>query len=653
VRMLLECGSLLPLFQRRSGVLRFHKLRSLTVACLLTVWACLSNVVPTVGQRVRVKQNFNLGSLPRPQFSDPDRNAKLAAVFPEVERLFNAWVKQRHMPGAVMGLLIDGELAWVKTAGVRELDGRAVVTPDTVFRIASMTKSFTALAILKLRDEGKLALDDPVAHYVSAVADLSYPTKDAPALTIRHLLTHSEGFPEDNPWGDQQLARSEATMNAWIRAGIPFSNAPGMAYEYSNYGFAILGQVVGKASGKRYDEYLRTQILEPLEMSATTLEASEVPRDRVALGYRWEDNTWKSEPPLGHGAFGAMGGLWTSARDLARYVSFLMSAFPPRDDPEKGPVQRSSVREMQQVGRSQLASAFRRTVDGPLELNVGAYGYGLGVSQSCRFGHSIAHGGGLPGYGSLMRWLPEYGVGLIAMGNVTYASFGEMFNDALAALQRTGGLQPRAVVPSPALVSTQNDVSQLVMRWDDALAARIAADNLFLDETSERRAAGIRDLNAKHGPCQPVATIEVENALRGKWRMPCERGWVDVAITLAPTMPPRVQYLRVQGVLPPGPEATKAIETIVGLMNAWDGTVADSLVAPVLDVARMRRQVSAAASWGTCKVGEAVAGDGRRESTLKLSCERGTLNAGVSIDPNTGRLTNLELAPTRDQRCVP
>jgi hypothetical protein len=330
-----------------------------------------------------------------------------------------------------------------------------------------------------------------------------------------------------------------------------------------------------------------------------------------------------------------------------------MSAFPPRDDPEKGPVERSSVREMQQVGRSQPASAFRRTVDAPLELNVGAYGYGLGVSQSCRFGYSIAHGGGLPGYGSLMRWLPDYGVGLIAMGNVTYASFGDLFNDALAALQRTGSLQPRVVVPSPALVSAQKDVSQLVTKWDDALAARIAADNLFLDETAEHRAASIRDLNGKHGVCRPVAKIEAENALRGKWRMPCERGWVDVAITLAPTMPPRVQYLRVQGVLPPGPGATKAIETIVGLIGAWDGAVADSLVVPGFDVARMRRQVSAASAWGACKIGEAIAGDGSLESKAKLSCERGTLSVGIALDPETHRLTNLELAPTRDQRCVP
>ena len=88
------------------------------------------------------------------------------------------------------------------------MKSRIPVNADTVFRIASMTKSFTAMAILKLRDEGKLSLDDPVSKYVPSLIDLPYPTKDSPALTIRHLLTHSEGFPEDNPWGDRQLAQS-------------------------------------------------------------------------------------------------------------------------------------------------------------------------------------------------------------------------------------------------------------------------------------------------------------------------------------------------------------------------------------------------------------------------------------------------------------
>jgi hypothetical protein len=91
-------------------VQRFHKLASLTVRCLLTVAVCFANVVPAASQMVHVKKNFNLGSLPPPQFADTDRARKLAAAFPEVERLFNLWVKQRHMPGAVMWILIDGEL---------------------------------------------------------------------------------------------------------------------------------------------------------------------------------------------------------------------------------------------------------------------------------------------------------------------------------------------------------------------------------------------------------------------------------------------------------------------------------------------------------------------------------------------------------------
>ena len=231
-----------------------------------------------------------------------------------------------------------------------------------------MTKSFTALSILKLRDEGKLSLDDPVAHYVPALADLPYPTQDSPTLTIRHLLTHSEGFPEDNPWGDRQLAQSDETMRAWLRAGIPFSNAPGTAYEYSNYGFAILGQVVARASGRPYKDYVRDEILKPLGMNSSTFDLGAVPREHIALGYASEDNVWKDEPILAHGAFGSMGGLWTTARDLARYVAFQMSAFPPRDEAERGPVRRSSAREMQQASRAQPAFALRNAVDAPLQL---------------------------------------------------------------------------------------------------------------------------------------------------------------------------------------------------------------------------------------------------------------------------------------------
>ncbi len=213
---------------------------------------------------------------------------KLSDAFPEIDRRFTAWVASHHMPGAAIGIIADGNLVWIKTTGVRDVAAGAPVTPDTVFRIASMTKSFTAMSILKLRDEGKLSLDDPVSKYIPELATLAYPTKDSPPITIRLLLTHSEGFPEDNPWGDRQLAQTDATLSAWMRAGIPFSTTPGTAYEYSNYGFAILGQVVARVSKRPYADYVRDNILRPLGMTSTTYFVNDVPADRIAKGYKWD-----------------------------------------------------------------------------------------------------------------------------------------------------------------------------------------------------------------------------------------------------------------------------------------------------------------------------------------------------------------------------
>ena len=614
---------------------------------------CLLLITLVVTSLVHAQRRFVDGTLPPPKFVDPERKQKLAAAFPEVERLFKAYVERAQMPGAVLGIIIDGELVYVKATGVRETKDKSPVTPETVFRIASMTKSFTAMSILKLRDEGKLSLDDPVARYVPAMAELPYPTKDSPVITIRHLLTHSEGFPEDNPWGDRQLAQTADTMFAWIRGGIPFSTAPGSGFEYSNFGFAILGQVVAKASGRPYPEYVRDNILRPLGMNASTFDMNAIPRDQIALGYRWEDNTWKDEPILADGSFGSMGGLWTSARDLARYVAFLMSAFPPRDEADNGPIKRSSAREMQQVGRFQQGGAFRGSVDGPLQFNAGGYGYGLGITQDCRINYRVAHGGGLPGYGSLMGWLPEHGVGLIAMSNRTYGGFGGLFGDILTALQKTGALQPRVVQPSPALLAAQADISQLIIKWDDALANRIAADNLFLDVPAATRKARWEALAKDHGVCRPAKSIEPENALRGSWKMECDKGWLDVSITLAPTMPPKVQLINIAPVMPPDAEMTKTIQTVGQLLGAWDAKAVEAIAAPSLDIERMRRQFAAASPWGSCKVGETLSGNGTRSSTVRLTCEKGPMAARVSVDPSTHKLTGVDLVPLREQTCVP
>src|SRR5882762_7005553 len=125
-------------------------------------------------------------------------------AFAELDRLFQDFAAQAHVPGAAWGIVIDGQLAHTGAAGVRDVAAKAPVDADTVFRIASMTKSFTAMAILKLRDEGKLSLDDPAERHVPELKSLAYPTSDSPRITIRHLLSHAEGFPEDNPWGDRR-----------------------------------------------------------------------------------------------------------------------------------------------------------------------------------------------------------------------------------------------------------------------------------------------------------------------------------------------------------------------------------------------------------------------------------------------------------------
>src|SRR4051795_5840871 len=366
--------------------------------------------------------------------AQPGSASGLAAGFADVDRILAAYMAQRHVPGAAWGVIVDGQVAHLSAKGLREVEAAAPVDGDSVFRIASMTKSFTAMAMLKLRDEGKLSLDDPAERYVPELRHLTYPTSDSPRVTIRHLLSHAEGFPEDNPWGDRHLADTDEQLSHMLRTGIPFSNAPGIAYEYSNLGFAILGRVVTNVSKMPYTEYVNAQILRPLGMTSTTLEPATVAANRLAHGYRWEDERWKNEPLLSNGSFGSMGGMLTSVRDLSRYVALFLSAWPPHDGPETAPIKRSSLREMQHLWSPAPSSATRNAATGAIQLTSGGYGYGLRVGQNCAFKTIVSHTGGLPGFGSIMIWLPDYGVGLVAFGNLTYTGWTGPATSALEAL---------------------------------------------------------------------------------------------------------------------------------------------------------------------------------------------------------------------------
>ena len=580
-------------------------------------------------------------SPPTPAFTDPLRASKLKAAFPEIEKIMTQWAEQRKVPGMSWGIVVDGETALIRTMGYREWASKQPVEEGTPFRIASMTKSFTALAILKLRDEGKLSLDDQVARWIPEVAGFRYPTTDTAPLRVRQLLTHSAGFPEDNPWGDQQLSLPFDELTVWLRRGMPWSTPPDTGFEYSNFGFGMLGRIVERVSGRGYREYLESEILKPLGMTHSTLEPGEA--KGAAVGYRREANgEYRVEPSLPHGAFGAMGGLVTTAADLGRYVAFHLSAYPPRDGAEAGPVRRSSVREMQRLWRMSGFSVRRDQPppagDARLRARAVGYGYGLSVAADCRFEHVVSHGGGLPGFGSHMMWLPEYGVGILGMTNLTYSSPAPVFSKVFEAMRQTGALQSRQLPPSPALVSTQKALFDLWSEWKPAVAERIAASNLFLDQSAASRQTGLAALKNTVGRCELSGPVRAENWLRGEFDLACERGsLVRMTFTLAPTTPePAVQFWAARAIQPFGPAMKKA---------------AERAAAGKLDGFKPRME-ALTRNYGACKLGAVVAGDGVRQGTAQLDCARGKAELELELDTK-GKATRVAINPPATETCAP
>ncbi len=620
--------------------------RILPLAVLLTSAACASSPAPEVVKTQAADMKFVRLTMKPPVFADPQRKEKLAAAFPELEKYLAEEVVRMGLPGAAVGIVIDGELVFAKGFGVTDLQTKAPVDPDSVFRIASMTKSFTAMAILQLRDEGKLSLDDPAARFVPELAGLAYPTRDAAPITIRHLLTHGAGFPEDNPWGDRQLGLPEADFTRMMQEGFPFSTSPGTAFEYSNTGFAILGRIVSNVSGIDYADYLRTKILSPLGMNATVLDERMVEQGRLARGHRRDGETLVPEANLPHGAFGAMGGLYASLTDMARYVAYHLSAWPARDERESGPLRRSTLREMHESGRATGLRASPGLEEQGPSVWSGGYAFGLGTFATCEYARGVSHTGGLPGYGSILQFLPEHGVGVIALSNVTYAPMSRFAREVLRRLRETGALVPRVFVPSEALVGAKGAVGRLVTRWNDAEADGIVADSFFLDKPRARWVAELETLRVSHGACREEGPIDAENALRGTFRLGCDRGWIDVSLTLAPTSPPRIQYLALQGVLPPPSVLATASDRLVSLVNRWDDAAAAELFDPGMDLGRMKASFAALKETrGACRVGEVIGGDGARRAALRLACEKYPVAVELTRPEGGAKIEGVRFSP--------
>jgi D-alanyl-D-alanine-carboxypeptidase/D-alanyl-D-alanine-endopeptidase len=465
----------------------------------------------------------------------------LEEAIPVIDAAFDRWQAAAHAPGLVYGVVQDGRIIHLRTAGVRTVDGPAV-TPDTLFRIASMSKAFTALAILKLRDEGRLSLDDLAETHVPEMRGWRYATADSPRIRVRDLLNHTGGFVTDDPWGDRQQVLTEAEFTRMLTDGVPFTRAPQTAFEYSNFGYALLGRIVTNVSGRPYNEYIETGIMRPLGMTSSGYDIFASPQDRRALGYRWENDAWSPEPDMRHGVFGSMGGVQTNAPDYAKWIAFLLSAWPARDDPETGPVRRSTVREMA-TGSNFVSASVRTLPDGsPCPVAV-AYGMGLRVSADCELGTFMAHGGGYPGYGSYMILMPDRRTGLFAFANRTYAGPSAPLLEAASTLVRAGLAPVRPLETSDILAERYTDLRRIWAAGDVSVVENRLAMNFLMDRSVENWRTVLGLLKTDAGACATDAPVSATGALSGTFRWTCEKGVIDGRLLLAPTTPVTIQAL--------------------------------------------------------------------------------------------------------------
>ncbi|MDB5696922.1 MAG: penicillin-binding protein [Sphingomonas bacterium] len=472
--------------------------------------------------------------------AQPAPSVATEAAVARVDAIFSELVREKRVPGMTYGIVKDGRLLHVRAIGLRDAERGLPATVDTRFRIASMSKAFTAMAILKLRDAGKLSLDAPAEAYVPHLRGWRYPTSDSPRITVRDLLHHSAGFVEDNPWGDRQQPLSEDSFSAMLGAGVPFANAPGLRMEYSNYGYALLGRIVGTVSGVRYQDYIGQQLLAPLQMRSTGYDIFTAPGADRARGFRWQDERWVREPDMADGAFGAMGGMETTANDYWRWVAFLMNAWPARDGADAGPVSRATAREIVRGSNFTTTRARPVGLGAPCRQAV-SYAMGWSVVDDCDLGRVVTHGGGYPGFGSVVAMLPDAGVGVFAFTNRTYTGASQQAWRALLALRETG-LAPDRAIPVGSGLAAAYAVAKAAWTAGDPQRAPLA-DNVLLDRDVTRRRADIATLKASVGDCAMAEPIAPTSAMEGSFSWTCTKGRVAGRVQRAPTPTLSLQVL--------------------------------------------------------------------------------------------------------------
>lgn len=321
-------------------------------------------------------------------------------------RLLEAWIETqlayRGLPGLSMAIVHDQEVVWTKGFGLADVEKKIPATPGTIYRIASISKLFTAVAVLQLRDQGKLKLDDPVEKYLPWFK-VKTPHADAPAITVRQLLMHTSGLPREAAfpyWTDFKFPTRKEMIDA-----LPAQEAvypPDTKWKYSNLGLALAGEIVVAVSGESFENYVQKHIFDPLGMKSSSVNLPEAHKARLATGYgrRLPEGKREVRPFTDAQGIAPAAGLATTAEDLARFLALQF-----REGPAAGSqiLRGSTLQEMHRV--HWLMPDWKS-------------GRGLGFHIIHRDdGDLVGHGGWVAGYQSSVYFRPKDKVGIVALYN--------------------------------------------------------------------------------------------------------------------------------------------------------------------------------------------------------------------------------------------
>jgi CubicO group peptidase (beta-lactamase class C family) len=376
--------------------------------------------------------------------------AQLAA---RLEQLVRSAQREKRLPSIAAAVLRDGEVVWETAVGAADVEADLEATPDTQYRIGSITKTFTAAAIMQLRDAGKLDLEDTLDRHVEGAAHTP---------TIRRLLSHASGLQretQDDSWLTLRFASPDELLETLAQAELVLPS--GARFHYSNLAFALLGIVVERASGTPYMDYVRERLFEPVGLRRVSFEP-EPPAAKGYIAQPYADGVWDTIS-VETGAWASAGQLWGTASNICRWGSFLA-------DPDESVLALSSAEEMRTV---QAIADHERWLSG--------YGLGLGLTRD---GDRIlaGHGGSMPGFIAQLLFSAKEKVVVALLTNESEADIGELAVKLLATTVeewpvapeawRIGEPPPGDVVP--VLGIWFMEAGRLVFRWREGkLEARL------------------------------------------------------------------------------------------------------------------------------------------------------------------------------------